>query len=138
MIAFFVELLFLPYTGTLTSSKTKERCTRIYLTVTHSMFTVDVMFTCTFLTWFFFFPFIQAAKSIDDVLDQSIIASPLILRYGDNRQQQQFFIIYEKEVIVEVFVICSSMMCSVCCILCVRHGISQAMHAPTPSCFLRN
>ena len=67
------------------------------------MFTVDVMFTCTFLlTWFFFFPFIQAAKSIDDVLDQSIIASPLILRYGDNRQQQQFFIIYEKEVIVEV------------------------------------
>ena len=66
------------------------------------MFIVDVMFTCTFLT-VLFSPFKQAAKSINDVLDRSIIASPLILRYNsDNKQQQQFFIICEKEVIVEV------------------------------------
>ena len=65
------------------------------------MFIVDVMFTCTFLT-ILFSPFKQAAKSINDVLDRSIIASPLILRYRDNKQQQQFFFICEKEVIVEV------------------------------------
>ena len=59
------------------------------------------MFTCTFLT-VLFSPFKQAAKSINDVLDRSIIASPLILRYRDNKQHQQFFIICEKEVIVEV------------------------------------
>ena len=65
------------------------------------MFIVDVMFTCTFLT-VLFSSFKQAAKSINDVLDRSIIASPLTLRYRDNKQQQQFFIICEKEVIVEV------------------------------------
>ena len=65
------------------------------------MFIVDVMFTSTFLT-VLFSPFKQAAKSINDVLDRSIIASPLILRYRDNKQQKQFFIICEKEVIVEV------------------------------------